>query len=143
MRQPTGVIRVEVRQQHPAYVGWGEAQGAQLWPYLLLRAHPFPQAQFVVGMPPGEVAWFCHTGGLARVYHDQAFRVFNHPRIDRQWLCPGRVEEGEVGPQGSSSLATHLACFDSNGSCLNSVYTHGLSPFFYHINESVSLMTYH
>ncbi|HSL64457.1 MAG TPA: hypothetical protein VK874_07330 [Gaiellaceae bacterium] len=121
---PAGVIGVQVRQHDAVDVLRREADALELRPDLLLRLDPLADAEAEVRVPPGEVAALSDSGGLARVDEQQALRVLDEERVDRQRLGPPAVEHRvhEAALAGADALA--LARLDRNGSGLDRVDVH-------------------
>jgi len=126
VRQPAGVIGVEVREHDPPHVVGREPERAQLGTDLLLGRDPFAQGEAEVWVPRREVAAVRDMGGLAGVDDDQPLGVLDEPREDRQRLGPSAVHEQARERAAPAAPTVALELLDRHGARLDGVDPHAV-----------------
>ena len=99
MAQPARVIAMHMGHDHPANVARVKIECADSWADLFLGADPSALAVSRKRMPPGLIAWIVGVGAFARVDQDQALRMLNQPRTNRQTRAPIGISENVEKPR--------------------------------------------
>ena len=125
MRDASGVVGVQVGEDHPPHVVGREAEILDLRPDLLFGRNPFADSEPEIGVPAGEVALLGGAGRLAGVDDDEPLGVLDDPGEDGQGLGPALVTQGVDEAKRPAAGAFALARFDGDGAGLDGVDADG------------------
>ena len=92
MRQPAGMIGVEMRQDDVTDVGHRNAHRTQDGTNLVVGSDAKPRCTPIERVPPRMIAALVHARRLTGIYEDGPLFVFDQPGVDRHPLRPLVVE---------------------------------------------------